>query len=168
MVLNAAIDFRIPTASDKSLAMGKIEKSGGCQCGRVRYLADISQGEAYLCHCRMCQKATGGVAAAFVQVPDGAVAWESEPDWYASSPIAERPFCSRCGTPLGFRFKDGKGQDLTVGSFDDPSGFVPQAHAGAESIHEAWLDTRALPRHRSDQSKTVVERWKAAGLEVPE
>ncbi|WP_095011306.1 GFA family protein [Tsuneonella mangrovi] len=142
--------------------------SGGCQCGRVRYHADVSKAEAYLCHCRMCQKATGGVAAAFVQLPFEAVAWESEPDWYASSPIARRPFCSRCGTPLGFMFNDGTGMDLTVGSFDDPSGFVPVAHAGAESIHEAWLDTSALPRQRSDETKSVADRWHAAGLEVPE
>lgn len=142
--------------------------TGGCQCGRIRYRADVSKAEAYLCHCRMCQKATGGFAAAFVQLPVGAVEWDSEPDWYESSPIARRPFCSRCGTPLGFLFRDGEGQDLTVGSFDDPSRFVPVAHAGVESLHEAWLDTSALPRQRSDETKSVVERWKAAGREVPE
>lgn len=143
-------------------------KTGGCQCGRVRYRADVSKAEAYLCHCRMCQKATGGFAAAFVQVPNDAVTWESEPDRYASSPIAQRPFCSHCGTPLGFHFNDGGGQDLTVGSFDDPSGFVPVAHAGAESLHEAWLDTSELPRQRSDENVSVAKRWKAAGLDVPE
>ena len=31
--------------------------------------------------------------------------------------------------------------DLTVASFDDPSRFRPTSHFGAESIHEAWLDT---------------------------
>jgi hypothetical protein len=135
----------------------------------VRYRADAAEAEAYLCHCRMCQRATGGVAAAFVQVPLDAVTWESEPDWYASSPIARRPFCSTCGTPLGFQFNENpKGIDLTIGSFDDPSGFVPTAHAGAESLHEAWLDTRALPRQRTDETESVVSRWQAAGREVPE
>ena len=144
------------------------EVTGGCQCGRVRYAADTSQAEAYLCHCRMCQRATGGFAASFVNVPVGAVTWQSEPDWYASSPIAKRPFCSTCGTPLGFRFNDGKGVDLTLGSFDDPYGFLPTAHSGAESMHEAWIDTSALPRQRSDETESVVSRWHAAGLEVPE
>ena len=148
--------------------MTRKSKSGGCQCGRVRYTADVDDAEAYLCHCRMCQKATGGVAAAFVHDSAGALRWDSEPDWYASSPIAERPFCSHCGTPLGFRFKDGEGQDVTVGSFDDPSDFVPIAHAGAESIHEVWLDTSRLPRQRSDETKSVADRWRAAGLTVPE
>lgn len=143
------------------------ELTGGCQCGRVRFRAEISEAEAYLCHCRMCQRATGGFAASFVQVPLGALTWEKEPDWYASSPIAKRPFCAACGTPLGFRFNDGKGMDLTFGSFDDPSGFVPTAHAGAESLHEAWIDTSGLPRQRSDETESVVSRWQAAGLEVP-
>ena len=142
--------------------------TGGCQCGRVRYEAQIVSDEAYWCHCRMCQKATGGIAAAFVAVND-AVTWLSEPDWYDSSPVAHRPFCSACGTPLGFSWKDGtEGADLTVGSFDDPSRFRPVVHAGAESLHEAWLDTRALPRHKSASTESVVRRWTAAGLDVPE
>lgn len=143
--------------------------AGGCQCGRVRYTVDIDSDDAYWCHCRMCQKATGGMAAAFVEVTADEVHWLTEPDWYDSSPVAQRPFCSRCGTPLGFGWKDRTGGfDLTVGSFDDPSRFRPVAHAGAEGIHEAWLDTRDLPRHYSATTDSVAARWKAAGLDVPE
>ena len=143
--------------------------TGGCQCGRIRYGVEIQNSDAYLCHCRMCQKATGGFAAAFVEVPAGKIAWTVEPDWYQSSPVARRPFCSACGTPLGFAWIDGTGgQDLTLGSFDDPSSFKPVAHAGCESLHEAWLDTRDLPRHYSATTTSVAERWKAKGLEVPE
>ncbi|MBN8501020.1 MAG: GFA family protein [Sphingomonadales bacterium] len=143
--------------------------TGGCQCGRVRYSVEIASDAAYLCHCRMCQRATGGFAAAFVQVASGALTWLSEPDWYVSSPIARRPFCARCGTPLGFHFADGKGEpDITVGSFDDPSRFKPVAHAGSESMHAAWLDTGDLPRHYTATTKSVAERWHAAGLAVPE
>jgi hypothetical protein len=146
-----------------------ITRTGGCQCGRIRYSAELESNDAYLCHCRMCQRATGGFAAAFVEVPVEAVSWEHQPDWYDSSPIAHRPFCSACGTPLGFAFLDGGGKmDLTVGSFDDPSDFVPVTHSGAESIHEAWLDTSALPRVRSDELESVTKRWKAVGREVPE
>jgi hypothetical protein len=142
--------------------------SGGCQCGRVRYTAQVASNEAYLCHCRMCQRATGGFAAAFVHLDLAGMEWEQEPDWYDSSPIARRPFCSACGTPLGFQFRDGEAIDLTLGSFDNPANFVPVAHAGAESLHEAWLDTRDLPRQRSDETQSVVGRWQAAGMEVPE
>ena len=149
--------------------MNKTNKQGGCQCGRVRYTAEVDPAEAYLCHCRMCQRATGGFAASFVGVLQADVSWDGEPDWYASSPIAERPFCSRCGTPLGFRFKEGSAKmDLTVGSFDDPSDFRPKHHFGAESLHEAWLDTSELPRIRTDEYDVLVQKWKDAEAEPPE
>jgi hypothetical protein len=67
------------------------EVSGGCACGRIRYSVRIDNDEAYLCHCRMCQRATGGVSIAFKNVKKGNVSWAHEPDWYQSSPIAQRP-----------------------------------------------------------------------------
>ena len=143
--------------------------TGGCQCGRVRFSARPDPAQAYLCHCRMCKKATGGFAAAFVDVPLADIGWASEPDWYDSSPIARRAFCSQCGTPLGFRFRDGADKmDLTIGSFDDPTPFRPVAHSGAEAILPDWLDTSGLPRHFSATTPSVAERWRAAGMEVPQ
>lgn len=146
----------------------KIEKSGGCQCGKVRYTVLADPAEAYLCHCRMCQRATGGFAASFVFVQQADVEWQGEPDWYDSSPIAQRSFCAQCGTPLGFRFREGStGMDLTVGSFDDASDFVPKHHFSAETIHAAWLDIKDLPRIRLDEYEALQQKWKDAGLEPP-
>ena len=145
------------------------EMTGGCQCGRIRYTAWLDGHDAYLCHCRMCQRATGGVSIAFKNLAKTDVSWERDPEWHASSPIAKRPFCRECGTPLGFAFNTSERMDLTVGSFDDPSHFVPTGHSGTESLHEAWLHTESLPRHRSDEPGGSVEtRWREAGLEVPE
>lgn len=146
--------------------------TGGCQCGRVRYCFASDGAEAYLCHCRMCQRATGGFAAALVNIPASAgFEWLAEPDWYVSSPIAKRPFCSACGTPLGFAYNDKVSEgalDVTYGSLDEPERLAPQAHFGVEGLHEAWIDTSALPRQRSDETQSVAGRWAKAGLEVPE
>ena len=142
--------------------------TGGCQCGRVRYEVSVDGDDAYLCHCRMCQRATGGVAAAFKNVLKADVRWlGDEPDWYASSPIAHRPFCATCGTPLGFAYPDSPKMDLTVGSFDAPGRFRPTSHFGAESLHEAWLDTASLNRMRSDDYAPLVERWAKSGAPSP-
>ena len=139
---------------------------GGCACGRIRFEARVDSDEAYLCHCRMCQRSSGNVSLAMVGVEQAAVRWSAEPDWYRSSPIAQRPFCATCGTSLGFRYEEGTTRmDLTVASFDDPSRFRPTSHFGAESINEPWLDTSHLPRTRSDEYGKLVERWKAAGEE---
>lgn len=143
--------------------------TGGCQCGRVRYEAEIADDEAYLCHCRMCQRATGGVSIAFRNLKKAAVRWTgAQPDLYRSSPIAERAFCSACGTPLGFWFPDSDNMDLTVGSFDDPGHFRPRHHFGVESMHEAWLDTRDLPRYRADEHEPTVKRWMEKVGTLPE
>lgn len=136
------------------------EMTGGCQCGRVRYAVQVEDDSAYLCHCRMCQRATGSVAIAFKSVPVAAVRWTATPpDRYASSPFARRGFCRECGTPLTFEMDEHSRMDLTVGSFDDPFGFRPVSHSGVESRHEAWLDTRGLPSERTDQNPRIVAHW---------
>jgi hypothetical protein len=116
----------------------------------------------------MCQRATGGVFIAFTFVKRADVAWEREPDHYASSPIAKRGFCSECGTPLTFEFPDSEHMDLTVGSFDTPGLFTPTHHFGVESWHEAWLDTRGLPAYRTDDNPNVVDRWMKAVGKLPD
>jgi hypothetical protein len=143
--------------------------TGGCACGRVRFTATVEPEEAYLCHCRMCQRATGSVSIAFVNFKRESVSWDGEPDWYDSSAIARRPFCSRCGTSLGFEFKkDSDTMDLTVASFDNPTPFKPKHHFGAESMHRAWINTEGLPEYRTDQYQKLVDKWLEATGKIPE
>jgi hypothetical protein len=142
--------------------------SGGCACGRVRYSARIENDEAYLCHCRMCQRATGNVSIAFKNVKKADLAWEAEPDWYVSSPIARRPFCGSCGTSLGFEHPDSEMMDITIASLDHPSRFRPKHHFGAESMHRAWIDTKGLPEYRTDEYAPLVKRWTEAVGKVPD
>jgi hypothetical protein len=144
------------------------EMSGGCACGKTRYVVQVHNDEAYLCHCRMCQRVTGSVSIAFKNVKKADVTWASGPDWFQSSPIARRPFCATCGTSLGFEFPDSENMDLTVGSFDDPARFRPVHHFGIESMHRAWVNTENLPEYRVDQYKPVVDRWINTVGKLPE
>ncbi|GLR47054.1 GFA family protein [Sphingomonas astaxanthinifaciens] len=140
------------------------QMTGGCACGAKRFSVDLPDDHhAYLCHCRMCQRASGNVSLAMVGVRQDAVTWTQEPDWYRSSAIAERPFCAQCGTTLGFRYAEGTDKmDLTVAAFDDPSGFVPKSHFGVESMHRAWVNTEGLPEMRSEDYAALQERWAKA------
>jgi len=145
------------------------EMTGGCACGRIRFAAQVDGDDAYLCHCRMCQRATGSVSIAFVNVKQAEVQLEREPDWFESSPIAKRPYCSECRTSLGFQFNEGsENMDLTVAAFDDPARFKPKHHFGAESMHRQWLNTEGLPEKRIDEYAALVERWVKATGKVPE
>lgn len=149
--------------------MAEQRMTGGCACGKVRYAATVDPMGAYLCHCRMCQRATGSVSIAFVNAPVDQVEWQSQPDWFDSSPIARRPFCATCGTALGFAFKeDSDKMDLTVASFDDPTPFRPKHHFGVESLHRAWLNTEGLPEYRTDDYQKLVDKWVAATGRMPE
>ena len=146
-----------------------MEMSGGCMCGKVRYTAQIDNDDAYLCHCRMCQRASGNVSLAMKNVRKADVRWEREPDYYHSSPIARRGFCAGCGTSLTFEYlQDSDKMDLIVGTFDDPSRFRPTAHFAAESIHRAWLNTEGLPETRTDEYQRLVDRWVNAVGKLPD
>jgi hypothetical protein len=58
--------------------------------------------------------------------------------------------------------------DLTVGSFDDPSRFVPTSHSGVESWHPAWLDTKGLPTERTEDNASIVAKWIETCGRVPD
>jgi hypothetical protein len=146
-----------------------VEVTGGCMCGKIRYTADIEKDDAYLCHCRMCQRASGNVSLAMKNVKRAGVRWDTPPDYYQSSVIARRGFCASCGTSLTFEFLERSDQlDLIVGTFDDPARFSPKHHFGAESMHRAWLDTEGLPEYRVDEYKPVVDRWIEACGKLPD
>ncbi len=147
-----------------------MEVSGGCMCGKIRYAALIENDEAYLCHCRMCQRASGNISLAMKNVKRANVTWDREPDYYTSSPIARRGFCSTCGSSLTFEFSDGQSEtiDMIVGTFDDPSRFRPAHHFGVESMHRAWINTEGLPEYRADEYKPVVDRWMEACGKLPD
>jgi hypothetical protein len=108
--------------------------TGGCQCGAVRYALAEKPGTEF-CHCRMCQRATGGVFAALTAVPKQSFAWTGgQPSFFASSTVAERGFCAACGTPLSFAYLGGPRMNVTVGSLDDPELAGPnEGHFAAES-----------------------------------
>lgn len=101
--------------------------TGGCQCGAVRYRFTVPPDNISLCHCRMCQKATGGVFGAFAGGPRETLELtRGELSLFQSSDTVERGFCSSCGTPLTFQRVGGKGISVTIGSLDHPEAFTPQ------------------------------------------
>ncbi len=108
--------------------------TGGCQCGAIRFAISAPPVRVSICHCRMCQKATGAPFASFADVEKSDFAWtKGKPAAFRSSSIAERDFCSACGTPLSFRRIDGPRIEILTGSFDRPDRVVPTRQYGAES-----------------------------------
>ena len=119
----------------------EMEVSGGCQCGAVRYHATAMLDNSHLCHCRMCQKASGNIFAALVAAPDDALTWtRGKPSVWKSSELVERGFCANCGTPLFYENVNGGHLNFTTGSLDHPELFPPHVHCGIEG-RVPWFET---------------------------
>src|SRR5262245_896276 len=97
--------------------------TGGCQCGKVRYALHIAPQGSHICHCRMCQRATGGLFAALAGAPKDKFEWtKGEPAMFASSSVATRAYCRDCGTPLSFSYNLPEARCyVTIGSRADPN-----------------------------------------------
>jgi hypothetical protein len=96
--------------------------TGGCQCGKVRYALYVAPENSHVCHCRMCQRATGGLFAALAGAPKPDFAWtQGQPALFESSNLAKRGYCRDCGTPLSFAYNLPDARlYVTIGSLDDP------------------------------------------------
>src|ERR671935_2953938 len=127
------------------------ELTGGCQCGAVRYQLLTPPEHACICHCRMCQRTSGQPFMAFASVKRENLRWtRGSPATFVSSNIAERNFCSGCGTPLTYHRVASGSIAVTIGSLDTPEAVRPIEQFGAESAL-SWIDgLRALPAKRTD------------------
>ena len=108
--------------------------TGGCQCGAIRFALTAAPVKISICHCRMCQKASGAPFASFADIEKSNFAWtRGKPAAFKSSTIAERDFCRDCGTPLSFRRIDGERIEIMTGTFDRPDRVIPTRQYGTES-----------------------------------
>jgi len=123
---------------------------GMCQCGAVRYRIAAGPSLETLCGCRMCQRASGNFLSAFYQVPDAAVTWETDPQIFRSSDVAERGFCAACGTPLFFREIGGGMTEFHAATLAEGTPFAPTAYVRSHEA-PAWLeDIAAIPRRAAE------------------
>ena len=63
--------------------------TGGCQCGAVRFAVSAPPARISICHCRMCQKASGAPFASFADIEHEDFSWtRGKPAAFQSSSIA--------------------------------------------------------------------------------
>lgn len=105
-------------------------RTGGCLCGKVRYVATGEPTIMGHCYCADCRKASGSGFIPFMGFPASAVTLTGTTLRYASSSArgtdAVRNSCPACG---GLVFGGIAGVDTShtiyAGSLDDPTTFVP-------------------------------------------
>ncbi|HEY4273132.1 MAG TPA: GFA family protein [Candidatus Udaeobacter sp.] len=103
--------------------------TGGCACSAIRYECNADPIVMFNCHCRDCQRASGGPYTAVVYLPAKALKIEGTPRYYNTPSEAgghnERAFCPECGSRLFGGISD-DGCGITASSLDDPNLFRPQ------------------------------------------
>ncbi len=118
-------------------------RSGGCQCGAVRYKLAAEHITAYACHCLECQKQSASafaisvpVLARDLDVSGPLTAYERATD---SGSMTNCWFCSRCGTRV--YHQSARSSELVTlkgGTLDDPAELKPVAHLWV-SRRQAWV-----------------------------
>lgn len=104
-------------------------KTGSCLCGAVKFTVRGPLRSIIACHCRQCRKQTGNYMSATGTKDIYLTLTETRGlKWYRSSDMAQRAFCSECGSTL---FWKGDGRDYTAiaaGAIDGPTGVKLAGH----------------------------------------
>ena len=98
-------------------------RTGQCLCGAVTFSTDDASPEHTLCHCKMCQRWSGGP---FLTVTAANLVFEGKENLsrFQSSAWAERGFCNKCGSSLFYRLSKSDRYAMCVGVFDETDDFV--------------------------------------------
>lgn len=126
--------------------------TGGCACGAVRYQSTAEPVVMLHCHCRDCQRSSGGPFSSFVVVPKEAFEITKGELRYYGSPseaggLTRRGFCPECGTPVGGT-PDAVPNIVAIraASLDDPSWFAPQLDVWTSDAHPWDQMNPSLPK----------------------
>ena len=125
--------------------------TGGCACGAIRYTCTAEPLMMLHCHCRDCQRSSGGPFAAFVVVPAEAFKVSKGSLHFHASPsemggMTRRGFCPDCGSPIMGK-PDSLPQFVAIrsGSLDDPSWFNSQMEVWTSDAQPLDHMNPALP-----------------------
>ena len=110
------------------------ERTGGCNCGKVRFRVEGNPIRIGVCHCQICRKDTGSAFNFFAVWSTENVTISGDTNSWIHS-TDHRHFCVTCGSTL-FNVIDGVNEvEIRVGAFDNtPSELVP--------TYELWIGRR--------------------------
>ncbi|MGE3742930.1 MAG: GFA family protein [Geminicoccaceae bacterium] len=147
--------------------------AGGCLCGAVRFEAHGEPTNMLLCHCRMCQRASGAPFSALMFMsPEQIAVTKGKTRAVSFSPRTWRHICDSCASPIFFTREARLDiQAIYVGALDNPSGFKPRMHVCASSAM-TWLDIQDdAPRYDEkppNMTQTLRYDPKTGVAEIPE
>ena len=157
-----------------------VELHGGCACGGIRYRLTASPLIVHACHCRDCQRGTGGAFVINVLIESEHVPASGAAPRTAVLPTPtgkgqEVAFCERCGTTVWSRYLMAPADILFVraGTLDEPERIEPDVHiytrskvpwlqlpAGARTFEELYVTQEVWPPEKQARLLAQMERPK--------
>jgi len=147
-----------------------MEQEGGCACGATRYKLTAAPLIVHACHCRDCQRLSGGAFALnvwiekrFVEADHAKLRSVMVP---AGSGKPQEIFrCSDCGTVMWSKYHGAPGDTvlLRAGTLDHPEAIKPDVHIFTRS-KLPWLELPAGARSFESFYK-LAEVWPEASRE---
>jgi hypothetical protein len=132
-------------------------QTGGCHCGRLRYVVTQRPVRTYVCHCTDCQALSGAAFGLGVVFRADAFTLTGSPKLVArrlgSGAIGNRWICRSCGVWVcgDAKLDQATGVERRIvrgGTFDDRSWIKPDAHLWTRSA-QPWVvipaDVEAYP-----------------------
>lgn len=114
---------------------------GSCLCGAVTYSADVEPRYQFNCHCRDCQKATGGGYAPIAFFQQSELNIQGELHYFESLGSSGKPirraFCPNCGSQMfGLPELVPDMISIRAGTLDDPNMYQPKAEIFVSHANE--------------------------------
>lgn len=116
---------------------------GSCLCGTIRFEIDEAKVLLFnLCHCRRCQKRSGGAHTSQLQVAGDGFAWLQGEDRISAYETDEGPrgsFCSVCGCRLPSSRNWAEVVAIPLGLLDADPGLKPEINIHSENS-PSWYE----------------------------
>jgi hypothetical protein len=136
-----------------------METPGRCLCGAVTFTGLGAVGPAEVCHCTICRRHGAGPLMSTTFAEGVRLDAADELRWYASSSIAERGFCGRCGTSLFWRMRGSASMSVSAHAFEGEPPSIRE-HVFVDE-KPAWYDfADAAPRVTAAQMHERLEAWR--------
>jgi hypothetical protein len=127
-------------------------KTGQCLCGQIKYEIRGEILYATACHCRMCQRLSGGAFQIWAMVENTGLSISGTPKVFKSSKNVERSFCGTCASHLFFNYlDDSKHRFVTVTSLDNPD-TRPKSHMWVDSKLPWLCLDDGIPQRKKEES----------------
>ena len=108
-------------------------RTGGCQCGAVRYECDAQPLALYACHCGECRRQSGSAFGMSLCMPAGTIrVTQGAPNFWTRLADSGRrmrcAFCPDCGSRLWHEALDSDYLSIKAGSLDQPVDMANAIH----------------------------------------